>query len=402
MRLLYYSSAFHARHGGSSHSREFVRFASRNPLVESITVFPENRSSEDSSALAARRVKAVFLNGPLARVVRFYRRNRFRYEALRRQIANTKPDVLLIRPDNNFLQVPRIKRDFPGILVATEVNSSPFDESYQDIAFREYFRARERKAYTAADANFFVSDHLRDTIIGPDRSHDRDHVVYNGVDPNQFVFAGHVGDLRKKLDLPVNRQIIGYVGTLDKHKKVEILLDAFAMVLKSHPDVFLLIVGDGAGRALLDEQIARLGIGGAVCITGWVPHSLVADYTFSIDVAVHHHANAYQCPLKLLEYMASGLPVVGPDIPFVRKNFTHGRHLLITSADAQTLARQIRAVLQNPVLAQMLRAGGKKHVVSHFTWQKNADTIIGVITNRLKRMSASSYGLLDRTFAPYA
>jgi len=384
LKILYYSSAFHAKHGGSNHSKEFVKFASQNPLVESITIFPEKANTGHTATQPRSKLKSLILNHPLALVGRFFKRNNFQYDGLKKKIEETKPDVVIIRPDNNFLQIPRLKADFPKLVVAAEINTSSFDESYEHIAFQGYFRKRERAAYSAADVNFFVSDYLRDTLVGKGGTAGRDNIVYNGVDPDKFVFNGDVKELRTKLKLPLNKRIIGYLGTLDKHKKVNILIDAFAEVLKAQPDVFLLVVGDGPERPALEEQIAKLGIGHSVHVTGWVPHGAVADYTFSMDMAVHHYANAYGCPQKLLEYLATGLPTVGPDIPFVTKNFEVNKHLLITPAEPHALAKQILSVLENPQLAQKLREGGKAHVVSNFTWQKNANTIIGKINEKLK------------------
>ena len=223
MKILYYSSTFGARHGGSNHSKHFVKYASKAPDVEEIEIFPPVRQlnvtvvKESGFKKLARRF-SFFL------IPRFYARNRHYFEELCVRIEDFQPDVLVMRPDNNFLQIPRLKQRFPKLLIATELNASSFDESYVDIPFKKFFKRIERNAYAQADANFLVSDLLIETVFADRYDANREFVVYNGVEPEKYINPNTPRIFQAKLGIPEGKLVLGYLGTLDKHKKVEVLI----------------------------------------------------------------------------------------------------------------------------------------------------------------------------------
>ena len=163
MKILYYSTAYNASHGGSLHSKAFVKWAQKSKDVEKIKVFPEKKGILPSaeSSYIRKLIKSI----SLLQIFFFYRRNEMNYNELVQEIRIEKPDVLQIRLDSNFLQIKNLKEEFPNLIITTEVNASPFDESFKNIAFRFHFRNLERKVLCLADANFFVSDYLRKRIM---------------------------------------------------------------------------------------------------------------------------------------------------------------------------------------------------------------------------------------------
>lgn len=114
---------------------------------------------------------------------------------------------------------------------------------------------------------------------------------------------------------------VGFVGSLKPWHGVEQLLDAFAMVHPRHPDARLLIVGTGGDEAKLRERAARADLRDQVIWTGQVPHSRVPLLLASFDLAVAPYLPAEQFyfdPLKVVEYLAAGKPVIHPrlgDLP---------------------------------------------------------------------------------------
>jgi glycosyltransferase involved in cell wall biosynthesis len=78
---------------------------------------------------------------------------------------------------------------------------------------------------------------------------------------------------------------------------------------------FLLIVGEGPYRQQLEALVANAGLKGSVRITGHVRHERVPDYVALFDVAVSPRATFYASPMKVIEYMALGKPVVVPRTP---------------------------------------------------------------------------------------
>ena len=51
-------------------------------------------------------------------------------------------DVLLMQMDSNFLQIKKLKKEFPELLIATQINGSPFDEPFKNIFLKKYFKKK--------------------------------------------------------------------------------------------------------------------------------------------------------------------------------------------------------------------------------------------------------------------
>jgi L-malate glycosyltransferase len=98
-----------------------------------------------------------------------------------------------------------------------------------------------------------------------------------------------------------------FIGRLVPVKNLSLLLEAFAELLRSHPDAQLRIVGGGALDASLKQQARALGIAASVEFTGHREdiEALIADADFGVlPSSVEGLSNS------LLESMASGLPMI--------------------------------------------------------------------------------------------
>ena len=158
MRILFYTTSYFAKHGGSIQSIELHRHLKEFSAVESIEIFPK-----ENERVAAQKKRKIPLRETLRRsglfqTLSFFRRNRFYLKGLTRKIEEFKPDVLLIRIDSNFLQIGILKKRFPNLIICAQVNGSPFDETYKNIAFKKYFLQLQHKAYLQTDLNIFISD----------------------------------------------------------------------------------------------------------------------------------------------------------------------------------------------------------------------------------------------------
>lgn len=88
--------------------------------------------------------------------------------------------------------------------------------------------------------------------------------------------------------------------------------------------------------------------------------------------------------LKVLEAMASDLPVVSTPVGVAGLGITKGKHALVSSKVSE-LAEMTIKVLRDSSLAESLAAEGKKFVARNFDWQSIVRTLDGVYTNLLKK-----------------
>jgi glycosyltransferase involved in cell wall biosynthesis len=79
-------------------------------------------------------------------------------------------------------------------------------------------------------------------------------------------------------------------------------------------------------------------------------------------------------PLKIIESMASGVPVVGSDLPVVRELMSDGEHGRLVAADRPgELARAIRVLVEDPAGLAAMGHAARKHAAGNLSWtQSNA------------------------------
>jgi len=145
-----------------------------------------------------------------------------------------------------------------------------------------------------------------------------------------------------------------FVGRLVNLKRVDLILQAFAKVLKNHPDAKLCIVGDGPLAPELKTQARRLGITEAVDFVGFVPKQ--QPYLSAAKIVIVA-SSSEGFPYVLVEGMCTGLvPVSTPvgTIPDVIINGENG--LLFPPNDSNALALCINRLLDEPQLYEKIRA----------------------------------------------
>lgn len=151
-------------------------------------------------------------------------------------------------------------------------------------------------------------------------------------------------------DIPV---ILG-VGRMAKEKDFPTLVRAFEVLRRKRP-LRLALIGDGNQRAIIEQEIARLGVARDVWIPGFDPN----PFRFMARGAATVAPSAWEAgAYSLLESMALGIPVVGTRCPGGVADFlgngTYGP--LATPGDAGSLAECIEQALGKPVPSHILRS----------------------------------------------
>lgn len=191
-----------------------------------------------------------------------------------------------------------------------------------------------------------------------------ERIVYvpNGVDRRRFsgVDDATVDMLRRKLGL-VDRKVVLYVGSLSlASHAVDLLLEAFAIVQQAEPRAVLLLVGGGEDYETLQRRAAALGLNDDARFVGRVPPDRVPYYYLLADVSVDpvHDGPAGQArsPLKVVESLASGTPVVTGDVGERSVQLACGGGLLVSAGDPGALARALVTVLKDSALSTRLSA----------------------------------------------
>ncbi|MBK8023546.1 MAG: glycosyltransferase [Chloroflexi bacterium] len=168
-----------------------------------------------------------------------------------------------------------------------------------------------------------------------------------GLDLSKFAAAPRkAGDFRAAHGLPADVPLIGIVGRLVPVKNHGLFLQAAARVLKEMPAARFAIVGDGETRPQVEAEIAALGLGEAVSITGWV-RDLAPVYS-DLDVMALSSVNE-GTPVTIIEALAAGCPVASTAVGGVADLLEGGAlGALAPSGDAEALAEAILKALRQP------------------------------------------------------
>ena len=237
-------------------------------------------------------------------------------------------------------------------------------------------RALETSCMDAADLVVTLGEAMRDEIIERGVDPGKVIIVPNGVS-EQFLrpLPDDQGKLKASLGIKPGEHVVGLVSSLVAHEGIGTLLEAVKILGDRGVRTRALIVGDGPERPALQRQAAALGID--AIFPGRVPMSQVRAYHAVLDVFVVPRTPDRVCqlvtPLKPVEAMASGLPVVVSGVralsEIVNDKVTG---LLSPPLDPAALADALAELLGSPDLRAELGGNAREWVARDRTWAHNA------------------------------
>jgi glycosyltransferase involved in cell wall biosynthesis len=240
-----------------------------------------------------------------------------------------------------------------------------------------YRLSRELEAHCMRSADLVVTlgEAMRDEIIDRGVDPGKILIVPNGVSDDFLRPLPDGTALRAQLGIAPGELAVGLVSSLVAHEGIGTLLEAVRLLRDGGAPVRALIVGDGPERAALQRQASSLGIDAV--FTGRVPMARVRDYHAALDVFVVPRTPDRVCqlvtPLKPVEAMASGLPVVVSAVAAlgeIIKDKVTG--LQAAPQDPAALADCLRELLEHPELRRELGRNAREWVAAGRTWDHNA------------------------------
>jgi len=168
------------------------------------------------------------------------------------------------------------------------------------------------------------------------------------------------------------KPIIVLAANLRWDEGVDILILAMEKVIKKIPEAKCIIVGDGEEKKKLIDLVKNKGLEKNIKFIGWIPYSTIPKiYKKSlIGIASFRPISPFALPIKLFEYLSSGLVVIASDTLTVRTVIKHNFNgLLFRPMDPDDLAKYIIKALTNKELAKNLRLNARKIVEERVNWE---------------------------------
>jgi glycosyltransferase involved in cell wall biosynthesis len=255
-----------------------------------------------------------------------------------------------------------------GVPIVLEVNcpySSAQHSRFEQVTFPRLARLLERLAFRRASLVATVSSPLG-ALIKEIGGRDLPVVVIpNGANPERFAPRPTPPHIRARL-APDSTTLIGWAGILRPWHRVDLLLEAVSKL----NGVRVAVIGDGPDRPRLERVAATLGVADRVRFTGRIVHADMPDYIAALDIAVAvDDRTGYASPMKLLEYMAMGKPIVAPRMPNIEDFVSHGVDgLLFTPGDSTALAQALEQLAKDPALMRLFGSNARRKVELERNW----------------------------------
>lgn len=222
-------------------------------------------------------------------------------------------------------------------------------------------------------------------ILTPTQFVKDDVVAFTGVRPERVTVTYEAADYITDAPVPIeglaDKQFIMYVGRPLPHKNLGRLIDAYAEIKKTHPDLYLVLAGKkDALYEAHERRVREKGITGVV-FTGFVSDAQLRW--------LYEHCRAYIFPslsegfgLPGLEAMAHGAPVVSSNATCLPEVYGDAAEYFDPTS-IQSIVLAITRVLTDEARRAELIALGQKQV-QKYSWRRTAEQTLAVYEQALK------------------
>ena len=323
---------------------------------------------------------------------------------LPRVIYRTKPDVIYARY-YKFIFILQIFFKMLGIPVIAEYNASVRTENkmhVRGLISRKFHLFSEKISLYLSNHNIYVSKIMmqewgKSSLIDESRfSH-----IENGYDDDIY-FPRDKIKCRAHLGLPLDKIVIGYVGSDSKEQGLEHLILAFTEVVKKNPNTFAVIVGVDKERKSLSALIEKEKTDGKILIVPPVDELTAATYINSSDLCMAPYSDQVSScrkfdqlvpygspmkgnPLKIFSYMGCGKPIVASYFDqagaFLEKI---GAGIGAIPGDVTDLTSKILYLINSEEIRLNMGLVGANYAKQNCTWDQVAKKTYDIASNLVR------------------
>lgn len=184
---------------------------------------------------------------------------------------------------------------------------------------------------------------------------------------------------RARKGLPENKKIVGYVGGFFPWHGTSRIVEAAALLSRRDPNVLFVLVGDGETKRRSQERARALGVEAQILFPGAVPLDESPDWMACFDVGVILFEPVRKdpgSPIKLFEYMASGVPVVASGVEgYGNVLLRHECGVSLADETPETLAQALETLLNEPDRRAAMGKRGREAAIRLHSWPINAKNL---------------------------
>ena len=241
--------------------------------------------------------------------------------AIKKTIATFKPDLVhahSLLPQAWICAKALLKRhDIPLVT-----------SSHGNDVFGLHGRYAKHKRFAAGQSRRIIANSAATSKVLASFCEDS-KIVQIPASPNEIekTDAVSIESLRERLG-GENSKLICFAGRLIPEKGIDMLVEILPRVLEKHPDVKLLICGEGPLKSRLEKRVGDLGLARSVSFLGWIPSEKIPSYFAASDlVAIPSQPQKSGWEeaqgLVAVEAMAMGKPVIASRLGGLGESIVH-------------------------------------------------------------------------------
>lgn len=190
-------------------------------------------------------------------------------------------------------------------------------------------------------------------------------IVYNGIPNERFQITGEVRSVwRKREGIDDSEVTFLHIGRFSPQKNHLLLIQAFEQAISKHPNLKLLLVGDGELRPDIEKIVKEKSLGHNICFLGLrqdIPELLTACDSFILS------SDWEGVPMTILEAMAVGRPVIATSVggvPELVEDEVSG--LLVPPGNARALSQAMVQLADDLSLREKMGKQSQKRALERF------------------------------------
>lgn len=242
----------------------------------------------------------------------------------------------------------------------------------------------EKITYKYADKIIVISEDFKRNIMAKGVPEDKIVVVYNWVDQNAVVdIPRDKNELFDKYNIDREKFYIEYSGNIGLTQNMDMLLEVMKELKVSHPDIGLVLVGEGAYKAQVEEIVKRDELTNVTMIP-FQPYediSLVFSLGDAGLVISKPGVGANSVPSKTWSIMSASRPVLANFDENELKDILAGNEcgLFTKAGDKESFKQSVIKLYENRELCKRYGANGRKFVMENLTREVGTQKYVEVI-----------------------
>ncbi|HVB65255.1 MAG TPA: glycosyltransferase family 4 protein [Nitrolancea sp.] len=306
-----------------------------------------------------------------------------------RRSRHMQPELIHLFKPKGFgdIAARRLRRRTPVIV---DMDDWEGDGGWNEIGGyiriqRRIFDWQERTWPRQAAAVTVASRELEHRALALGAQPHRVHYIPNGLTGARFDLlsrrSSEASRIQQRLDLGDGPVILLYTRFIEFEPAM--VVSVLIEVRKSFPTAMLLIVGASAdGLAEITVRVAaqQAGLSEAIRWHGWADPAEIPDLAAASAVAIHpfddNLVNRAKCSVKLLELMATGIPVVttnvGENASFIQDGISG---ILAPLGEPTLIAQAVVRLLIDRAFGRELGRSAQQNVKTHYLWEQLAGRV---------------------------